>query len=444
MASSLRTKLRIAYNVIFAPGFWDAVAGRFLFCPHPLTPSPAPQERGDRRETGEDAPSGTPLGSPLSCGAGEGVRGWGQNFTELRGALHNHSTYSDGLSDIPTVMDAAKEAGVDFVLMADHNTVQPLRDGWQERYADASPFLLVGTEVTVEGGRFLLALDVPPEYEPVIGVSAQTGIDTIRAHRGFPLISLPFDLKHPFEDWSVSGYEGLEVLNFSTIARRHINFLSLVWILIVRRFGGMMAVIRMMASRPDAALLRWDSLTRNGGRQVVGIGSLDAHARMKMFGKMYSIPTYADSFRACQTHVLVPDGVAGAERIPAVNAALRAGRCYFSYDCLGDPTNFRFVATQEGKDDTAAAVMGERLSVAPGDAVRFTASVPGESVLLRLYRDGKPVASSVGGTLSVMLPAQAGAYRIEAYWFGGRLGALFLGVRPWVYSNPIYLSEITD
>ncbi|MBC8137278.1 MAG: hypothetical protein H8F28_15470 [Fibrella sp.] len=407
MASSFRTKLRIAYNVLFAPGFWDAVAGRFLFCP--LTPSPAPAERGR-----------------------------GQNHTDLRGAIHNHSTYSDGLSDIPTVMDAAKESGVDFVLMADHNTMQPLRDGWQERYANESPFLLVGTEVTVEGGRFLLALDVPPEYEPVIGVSAQTGINTIRAHRGFPLISLPFDMKHPFEDWSVSGYDGLEVLNFSTIARRHINFLSLPWILIVRQFGGMMAVIRMMASRPDAALSRWDSLTRGGVRQVVGIGSLDAHARMKMFGKMYAIPTYADSFRACQTHVLVSDDIAGAERLPAVNAALRAGRCYFSYDCLGDPTNFCFLATKEGKD--AATIMGEHLPISQGESIRFVASAPGESVLLRLYRDGKPVASSVGGTLSVTIPAHPGAYRIEAYRFTGRLGAFFWGVRPWIYSNPIYLS----
>jgi hypothetical protein len=122
-------------------------------------------------------------------------------------------------------------------------------------------------------------------------------------------------MKHPYEDWSVSGYDGLEVLNFSTIARRHINFLSLLWIVLVRRSGGMMAVIRMMATRPDAALARWDSLTQGGARQVVGIGSLDAHARMKMFGKMYSIPTYADSFRACQTHVLIAADATGAERV---------------------------------------------------------------------------------------------------------------------------------
>ncbi|MBC8140366.1 MAG: hypothetical protein H7Y38_02865 [Armatimonadetes bacterium] len=414
MASSFSTKLRIAYNVVFAPGFFDAMAGRFAFVPSLVSlPTAAPAESGT-------------------------------TFADLRGALHNHSTYSDGLSDIPTIMDAGAEAGVDFVLLADHNTMEPLRDGWQERYAESSPFLLVGTEVTVNNGRFLLALDVPPEYEPEKEVSAQSGIDAIRAHGGFPLISLPFDMKHPFDDWSVSGYDGLEVLNFSTTARRHINFLSLPIIVYLQKTQGIAAVIRWMATRPDAAIARWDSLTRGGKRQVVGIGSLDAHAQMKMFGRKYPIPTYTDSFRACQTHVLIDVGITGAARIAAVNAALRAGRCYFSYDCLGDPTGFTFAATNIASG--AVVPMGERLAAHGGEKVRFAASATkacGEKVLLRLYKDGKPVASSVGGTLEVTVSGDAGAYRIEAFLFAGRVGAFFYGVRPWVYSNPVYVSEIS-
>ncbi len=413
MASSLRTKLRIAYNVIFAPGFWDAVIGRFAWVP--LTPV-----------------------ADLSPCPVSGAKGKGEGMRDLRGALHNHSTYSDGLGDVPTVMAAASNAGVDFVLLADHNTMEPLRDGWQERYAESSPFLLVGAEVTVGDGRFLLALDAPPEYEPVAGGTAQAGVDAIRAARAFPLISLPFDMKHPFEDWDITGYEGLEVLNFSTIARRHINFLSLLWILLARHSGGMAAVIRMMATRPDAALARWDALTRGGRRRVVGIGSLDAHARMKMFGKMYSIPTYEDSFRACQTHVFVPAEVSGAGRVPAVNAALRAGRCYFSYDCLGDPTGFGFHTTNERTD--LEVTMGERLAARDGESARFAATVPGENILLRLYRDGEPVASSEGGCLSVTLPATPGAYRVEAYRYSGRFGAFYWGMRPWIWSNPVYIA----
>src|SRR5688500_14532422 len=115
MASSLRTKLRIAGSVLFATGCFAGVAGRFLFEPRARRVN-APAD---------DVPS---------------------PWRELSGAVHIHSTYSDGAGDIPTVMDAAKEAGVDFVLLTDHNTQQPLRDGWEARYPD-TPLLLIGTEV---------------------------------------------------------------------------------------------------------------------------------------------------------------------------------------------------------------------------------------------------------------------------------------------------------
>ena len=58
-------------------------------------------------------------------------------------------------------MDAAKAAGVDFVLLTDHNTMRPKADGLEERYAGQTPFLIVGDEITVKGGAFLLALDMP-------------------------------------------------------------------------------------------------------------------------------------------------------------------------------------------------------------------------------------------------------------------------------------------
>ncbi len=90
---------------------------------------------------------------------------WLREWRDLAGALHIHSTYSDGASDVPTVMEAAKEVGVDFLLLTDHNTQQPLRDGWEARYEE-KPLLLIGTEVTVEQGAFLLALDMSPNWEP--------------------------------------------------------------------------------------------------------------------------------------------------------------------------------------------------------------------------------------------------------------------------------------
>ncbi len=423
MASSLGTKARIAASVLLATGFFDAVAGRFAFEPKAGKAPPAPDEGGA-------LPS----------------------FRELAGAVHVHSsTYSDGASDVPTIMQAACEAGVDFVLLTDHNTQQPLRDGWEERYANDTPFLLVGTEITVEHGAFLLALDTPPDYEPVKHEKPQTSIDAVLARGGLPLVSLPFDVKHPWRDWEATGYEGLEVVNLSTLARRHINFLSLFWLLPVYQFRGPVATLRALMTRPDAALERWDRLTHGGRRPMIGLGALDAHALMKIGRKKYPIPSYADSFRATTTRFLVPPETGdGRERRAAVYEALRAGRCYIAYDCIGTPTGLSFTATHGSRGTRAQ--MGETLP-ASGGPVTFSVQVGGAKesgstelpgLLVRLYRDGTVVAAAAaaGGGPGAWLThtdSSPGAYRVEVCRYAFRVGPLFFGVRPWLFSNPIYV-----
>jgi hypothetical protein len=403
MASSLRTKLRIAASVLFATGFWDAVAGRLLFQSGAQAETPLP----------EDGPS--------------------PEWRDLAGALHVHSTYSDGAGDIPTVMNAACAAGVDWVLLADHNTQRPLRDGWERRYEE-KPLLLIGTEVTVEHGAFLLALDMPPEWEPTKDQKPQTAIDEVNARGGIPLVSLPFDVKHPWRDWDADGYLGLEVLNLSTVARRHINLVSLLWLLPLYKARGTMAALRALVTRPDQAIARWDSLTAGGRQTQVGIGALDAHALMKIGKNKYPIPSYEDSFRAATTHALIPADASDGRA--ALYDALRAGRCYFAYDCLGAPDGFSFHAAAA---DACRVEMGGRIVMhAPDGTVTLTAQARPDT-LLRLYRDGKVVAAGRDGRL-VYAATEPGAYRVEAYQYAVRFGPLYLGTRPWVFSNPIYVS----
>jgi hypothetical protein len=334
-------------------------------------------------------------------------------------------------------MAGATEAGADFLLLTDHNTQLPLRDGWEQTYTKKSPFLLIGTEVTVEKGAFLLALDMPGEWEPTKGQKPQVAINEVRDHGGLPLVSLPFDVKHPWRDWDAVGFEGLEVVNFSTIARRHINLLSLAWLLPLYRLKGMMAVLRALLTRPDQAMARWDGLTAGGKRQMVGIGALDAHALMKIGKRKYPIPSYADSFRAAMTHLLLrPDDVTPNDpdrRRQAVYDAFRSGRCYFSYDCLGNPKGFMF--TSRNKKEESDVLMGGIATLGTELAVES----PGIRTLIRLFQGGNVVSGSTSGRLKYAAAA-AGAYRIEVYQFSFRIGPFFFGTRPWIFSNPIYVS----
>lgn len=417
MASPLRTKLRIAGSVLFASGFFDALAGRFLW---------EPRARRDASFTRQDV-------------AAAARRGW----QDLAGAVHVHSTYSDGADDVPAVMAAAGAAGVDWLLLTDHNSQQSRRDGWEERFTGC-PLLLIGTEVTVEHGAFLLALDLPPDWESEQRRPPQNVVNDVRAAGGLPLVSLPFDVKHPWRDWSVTGCQGLEVINLSTVARRHINLLSFVWLVPLYRAKGALAALRALVTRPDQPLALWDQQTR-GGRPFVGLAALDAHALMKIGRKKYPLPSYEDSFRACCTHVLVNSDWASQNapaRRAAIYAALRTGRCYLCYDCLGDPKGFSFTAAPDNGNGASACVpMGTAVSLKQGPW-RLRAALPPHKagkMLVRLLHDGRIVAAGEGGVS--FCATRPGAYRVEVFRVFGSVGGWHVGARPWIFSNPIYVQS---
>jgi len=141
---------------------------------------------------------------------------------------------------------------------------------------------------------------------------------------------------------------------------------------------------------------------------------------MKILGKKYPRPSYENSFKAVSTHVLAE------ERTPeAVHAAIRAGRCYFSYDCLGDAAGMVFKAGE--------AVMGQD---APLGSTLYGCA-PDPKALVRIYRNGKVVAAGRGEVS--FTPVEPGAYRVEVYRVGASLGALHLNTRPWIFTNPIYV-----
>ncbi|MFM7321265.1 MAG: PHP domain-containing protein, partial [Armatimonadota bacterium] len=150
MASSWRTKIRIAAHVLLAPGFLDAIRGRFLM------------RCGKPSDSAESLPA--------------------SRWCDARGAVHVHTcTYSDGLGTVEDVLSAAADVGLDYVFLADHNTVGAACDGWPERTAGAPPHLIVGNEITVRGGRFLLALGLPPDFDCPAGLAAQEAIDRVLA-----------------------------------------------------------------------------------------------------------------------------------------------------------------------------------------------------------------------------------------------------------------------
>ncbi len=71
----------------------------------------------------------------------------------FRGDLHSHTIHSDGSWDVPDVVAAARRAGLDFMVLTDHNTVSPLAQ--MDSLSTAEMLTFGGIELTTYYGHAL-------------------------------------------------------------------------------------------------------------------------------------------------------------------------------------------------------------------------------------------------------------------------------------------------
>lgn len=371
-------------------------------------------------------------------------------YRDFTGVLHVHSTYSDGIGTIHDISLAAREAGVDYVLMCDHSNLDALGNdeaGWRN-----DVLMLIGTEVTTDSGH-LLVVDVSEDFLPCgkDSVGVQHRVDSFG---GFSVIALPCDLKDRWRDFDHRIPEvGLEVFNLSAIARTKINLPALI--LIWRRYHGRnrQSAFHLVSSRPKRELELWDNLAADAAAmdppsRVVGIASLDAHAVMKFGGRAYPYPTYSEIFRTLRTHVVIPvDAEFGQRResstsdsdMKLAHQALSDGHCFMAYDNYADSKGFIYTGSVGG---SAEVLMGEFIQVPSGTdrLVTLSVSAPSQKSFGRMYRNGKLFASWVGPSFKIETQT-AGVYRVEIFLYWYRIGYVFMGTRPWIFSNPIYVTQ---
>ncbi len=351
-----------------------------------------------------------------------------QTYYERAGALHVHTTYSDGRGSFEEVARTAERCGLDFLITADHGTLAPLREGKEGYYGDC--LALAGVEISCDEG-YVLGFDLPAEFDPARGEAARV-LAAIQAAGGFGFLSLVCDPCFAWRHLPTNGFTGIEIVNMGTMGMRRINPPNLLRALIRYRLGGTRHAFALLARRPTPELRAWDRLTQE--RRVVGIGSTDAHARLKVFKGHIPYPSYEDSFSLMRTHVLCLEEATGDARRDAaqIYEALAAGRCFASFHVHGEARGFRFFAsTKHGE-----ATLGEEVPWEEG--LTLHAHANGQEAVFRLIGDGAPLATFRGRFLEYPV-TRPGVYRVEVYRWGQQAGPFCLCLRPWILSNPIYV-----
>jgi len=348
----------------------------------------------------------------------------------IAGAIHIHSRFSDGGGTIEEIVAAARQANLQYVILTDHNDALPFALAKQyEGYRDGV-LVIVGEEVNTSAGHLLvLNMDRPVEQQGANGLPAL--LDTIAVSGGLSFIAHP-DGRRPWTAWSVGPLHGIEVFNADTEWRNDgpLELLNaLFWLSWMPQ-----AAMNTLIDRPDSVMARWCALLKDG--PVTGIGSVDAHARIPLFGDWaISFPSYAQMFGLIGTRIVLDGpltGDADADRARLMEA-LHAGRCYIAVESFERADRFRFEWVCE--EDTAG--MGAQIVWKTGGRIETTV-VSSSPTRLRLFRDGEPVKEIDGATLTfpISLP---GLYHAEVY----QLRRVFPFVNPtpklWIVSNPIFI-----
>ena len=349
---------------------------------------------------------------------------------EIIANLHMHTLYSDGRATHAEIAEAALKAGIDVVIVTDHNV-------WVNEIAsycsngDRRVLMLVGEEIhdqarqpqknhlLVFGASRELA-ELAPDPQRLLNAADQAGALTFIAHPVDPESRAFGEPDISWVDWGVQNFTGIELWNAMSEFKSLLKSKAQA---IYYAFNP-----KQVGRGPFKETLSvWDGLLSEG-RKVVAIGGSDAHALPASLGPLHrTLFPYEFHFHAVNTHILLSSPLTGAflEDRRKVFDALRAGHAFIGYDLPAPTRGFNFTA-----QGSQIACMGDEMQIQTGATLQIR--LP-RRVECRLIKDGKIAKTWTNRENCTFITTEPGVYRVEAYirYLGRRRG--------WIFSNPIYV-----
>jgi len=360
-------------------------------------------------------------------------------YYDYRGVTHVHTLRSTGSGTPGEVIEAAKEAGLDFIVLTDLNDFS---DVPQTESYDGRLLVMVAGEYSYLDSH-LLYYDAPTDRN-ISGIGqAQIIFNDLLSQEkrskddGFLVLAHPFKTRYQWSGTLPVGLDGVEVINLMALWEKSwLNHkLSTIWSVLVYPFNPKLALYRLYED-PREEIEFWEKLARN--KPTIGLVGTDATAKAITFTNQYfKIPTYQQMFELASNHVLLPSELTGnwSSDRKKIMSALRTGQFYLAVDELADPKGFYAEVTKGER----RFLMGSTFHLSEGLKLNVhlprKPKVPFEVVVIK---DGQRfmTSNSQSTTMNIHTP---GIYRIVVRvipTFPLPDGRRWMS---WIYTNPFYV-----
>ena len=347
--------------------------------------------------------------------------------------VHNHTRYSDGSKTHRELALAAGRAGIDAVIVTDHNLLVKGMSGYYP-VGDRNILIIVGEEIhdraLLPQKNHLLAFGITEELSSY-AANTQNLITRINRQQGVSFIAHPFEdalalfneTDITWENWGMTGYTGIEVWNglseLKTVIKSKIQAI----------FYALLPAF--LAHGPNLkAMQKWDELHK-AGYVVCGIGGTDSHELSLKLGPLRrKIFPYEWHYQTINNHLTLNEPLSGDADadIRQIVRAFNAGNFFIGYDLPMPTTGFRFY----GSGATRQILMGEVTDLSTSITLQISLPSIARTVL---YRNGVSVAEWGNNEKCTYFVTEPGVYRSQCY-------IRYLGKeRNWIISNPIYIRE---
>lgn len=361
----------------------------------------------------------------------------------LTGVAHLHTIFSgEGGGSPKHIVEAARQAGIDFVIITDLDTTRARREGFEGTFEGID--LFVEMEVATPAGHVLAfyshtgSRNLPDKD---IAEMAWRHYQSGETRDGiFLTVSHPSHVKLPWN--RLDRYpEGIELINFDAVWQRAFSdsFLDFSLTAAILAFNPYLAALRFYEPYPKD-LVAWDNMNALSHGHFAILGH-DTQEKLHLT-REWSLewPTYHDAFRVAANVVLLsePPPEKFEDRREVIYRAIREGRLAIVFQAIhpfeGNGWQLRCGDNSYRSGDDAPLK----------DGCEFVVDTPPElpyRKIVRLWKDGELSAETTSPESRVSFPARApGMYRVEVLAAPTTLfRALLRRPTPYVIYNPIYV-----